>query len=287
MKLASPAKLNLFFRVLRKREDGFHEIASLYQAINLMDEIQIEPSTKDVFTCTDPTLDLGASNLVARALTIFRNRTQIHHPVAIHLRKEIPIEAGLAGGSGNAATTLWGLNELFNRPASIDDLKHWSAEMGSDISFFFSCGTAYCEGRGEKVTTVDSLPFSAWIAKPSFGLKTPTVYAHTNLGILKARDPRETMRKIFAQEGGYFNDLESAAFHLEPRLKKLKHQLEEIGFDKVVMTGSGTAFFCLGNCKPSPLYGVDFYFVQNAQRKSNAWYSYHKNEVCHEAEKDF
>lgn len=286
MRLASPAKLNLFFRVLRKREDGFHEIASLYQAINLMDELQIEPSNKDHFSCTDATLDLGASNLITKALKIFRNRTQIHQPVDIHLKKEIPVEAGLAGGSGNAATTLWGLNELFDRPASIDELKLWSAEMGSDISFFFSEGTAYCEGRGEKVKTLDSLPFSAWLAKPAFGLKTPSVYANTNLAILPLRNPRAVMQKIFAHEGGYFNDLEFAAFHLEPRLKKLKYQLEEMGFERVVMTGSGTAFFCLGNCKPLTLSGVDCYFVQNAQRKSNAWYSYHKNEAYHETEKD-
>ena len=251
-----------------------------------MDEMQIEPSEKDIFTCTDPSLDLGSSNLVTKALTIFRNRTGNHDPVSIHLKKKIPIEAGLAGGSGNAATTLWGLNELFQRPASIEELKQWSADLGSDVSFFFSLGTAYCEGKGEKVSTLETLPFSALIAKPKFGLRTSLVYSHTDPATLPARDPQGTLQRIFSKNEGYFNDLEYAAFQLEPRLMRLKQKLEEMGFEKVVMTGSGSAFFCLGNTKPLPLAGVDFYFVQNAQRKSDTWYSFDKDKTSHEAKAD-
>src|SRR3990167_2918479 len=115
MKLFSPGKINLFFRVLAKRSDGFHQIASLYQAIDLFDILTIERAELDSFTCTDPKLSCDHSNLISKALTLFRTHFSLDFGIRVHLEKRIPMEAGLGGGSSNAATLLWGVNELANR----------------------------------------------------------------------------------------------------------------------------------------------------------------------------
>ncbi|MES2198630.1 MAG: hypothetical protein V4489_00475, partial [Chlamydiota bacterium] len=108
----SPAKINVFFKVLRKREDGFHEISSLYQAITLFDTLQIRLSAKDEFTCSDPSLSLDHTNLVNKALNLFRKKTGSSDQFSIHLDKKIPMQAGLGGGSSNAATALWAFSKL-------------------------------------------------------------------------------------------------------------------------------------------------------------------------------
>ena len=148
MKFLSPAKLNLFLRVLRKRSDGYHELASLFQAIDLVDALHVREVSEDRFSCSDPAL-LGPSNLVLRALKLFREKTGLQFPVEMHLEKRIPMQSGLGGGSSNAATALFALNVLAGRVATEEQLCAWSQEIGSDVPFFFSLGTAYCTGRGK------------------------------------------------------------------------------------------------------------------------------------------
>ena len=161
--LFSPAKINLYLHVIKKRTDGYHDISSLFQAIDLGDTLHFEWSNHepDKLTCTDPNLTTDSSNLIMKAVLLFRQKTDWHHPVSIHLEKRIPIQSGLGGGSSNAATTLWALNEKAGRPASIEQLQTWSAEIGSDIPFFFSEGTAHCLGRGEEVKSIPSIAHTA------------------------------------------------------------------------------------------------------------------------------
>lgn len=156
MILFSPAKINLFFRVLKKRDDGYHEIASLYQAIDLGDTLNITLNECDELSCSDPSLQTDESNLVLKAAALFRKKTALALYIKVHLHKQIPIQAGLGGGSSNAATTLWALNKLANCPASFQDLALWSCELGSDVAFFFSKGAAYCTGRGELFSSLDN-----------------------------------------------------------------------------------------------------------------------------------
>lgn len=250
--LLSPAKLNLFFRVLRKRPDGYHDIASLFQAIDLSDRLFFSWAEKDTITCTDPSIPCDGSNLVTKALTLFRSRFPIA-PVKIHIEKKIPIQAGLGGGSSNAATTLKGLNDLLGRPASLQQLIEMGTPIGSDVAFFFSSGTAYCTGRGEILEPFElPMPLTGWLAKPAYGLSTPLVYKNTRIEELPLRDPREAL-KNYPQ---FYNDLEISSFRLEPRLIALRNALQK-SFNQVTMTGSGTAFFCLGGT-PKPLEGVTF-----------------------------
>lgn len=146
--LFSPAKINLFLRVLGKRSDGYHEIASLFQAINLGDNLTFTLSEQDHLTCSDPHLPCDHTNLVIKAVHLFRKKTNLDTPVTIHLEKEIPSQAGLGGGSSNAATTLWALNALHNYPYTIGQLQIWSAEIGSDIPFFFLSGNSLLHRPG-------------------------------------------------------------------------------------------------------------------------------------------
>src|SRR3989338_5817579 len=148
LSLFSPAKINAFFRVLYKREDGFHEIASLYQSISLGDDLDISISDKDHFSCTESSL-LGEDNLVLRSLALFRKKTGCSHSFSVHLNKKIPIQAGLGGGSSNAATALFGFMKLAQLTIPKQILVFWASELGSDVPFFFSFGTAYATGRGE------------------------------------------------------------------------------------------------------------------------------------------
>lgn len=261
MRLFSPAKLNLFFRVLGKRTDGYHEIASLFQAINIGDFLTFEITTGgDELICSDSSLADDQSNLIFRALRLFREKTKESFGLRILLEKSIPIEAGLGGGSSNAATTLFALNELRKTRVEEKKLRDWGAEIGSDIPFFFSKGTAYCRGRGEIVRDIAHFPIvKGWIAKPlQKGLSTALVYQRYTPQPLK-KTP-------------FFNDLEPAAFSLMPELFHLKKQLLSCGFDQVSMTGSGTAFFCLGKKTAPFLSGVQFIPFQSVQR--GHWYEF-------------
>lgn len=115
-------------------------------------------ATEDLLICSDPSLHVDSNNLVIKALNLMRIKTGINQYFKVKLDKNIPMQAGLGGGSGNAATAMFAFNKLTSFPASQRDLKEWSADIGSDITFFFSSGTAYCTGRGEIVETLPSLP---------------------------------------------------------------------------------------------------------------------------------
>jgi 4-diphosphocytidyl-2-C-methyl-D-erythritol kinase len=269
----SPAKVNLFFRILHKRKDGYHEIASLYQAISLVDKLTVSLSNTDVFTCSDSSLSLGESNLVMQALSIFREKTGFTAPFQIHLDKKIPVEAGLGGGSSNAATALFAFQQLSGMCISKSTLMDWGALIGSDVPFFFSLGTAYATGRGEVLEEISpGEAFSMWIAKPSFGLSTPKVYQETKAALLPDRDPLRALKEYKRGEGVFYNDLEVPAFSLSPRLESLKITLLEAGFKQVVLSGSGTAFFCLGLKKPPKLPQVQFFLASTLQRRDQRWY---------------
>lgn len=262
----SPAKLNLFFRVLRKRSDGYHEIASLFQAIDLFDRLFVSEATSDQITCSDSRILCDDSNLVSKALHCFRKNYPVS-PVRIHIEKNIPIEGGLGGGSSNAASVLWALNERAGHPATVEELIEMGATIGSDVPFFFSKGTAYCTGRGE-IMTPFSLPepLMGYVAKPDYGLSTPLVYKEVARIEFSKKDPLKSL----VNYPEFFNDLEIPAFRIESRLKRLHEELQ-IHFKEVRLTGSGSAFFCLHG-EPKPIEGVKFYPFQSVQRPDLAWY---------------
>jgi 4-diphosphocytidyl-2-C-methyl-D-erythritol kinase len=271
--LSSPAKLNLFLRIINRRPDGYHALASLFQAVSLCDEITLSLADKDLLTCNVVGIPTDGSNLVLKAADLFRRKTGLRIGVKAHLEKKIPHQAGLGGGSGNAATTLWGLNELCGRPAKTDLLADWASEIGSDISFFFSQGTAYCTGRGEKVSLLDPLPNQTlWIVKPTEGLSTMDVYSRYNALAVEQRNADEHLESFLKGQPSYFNDLEEPAFAALPALLTLKQELKESGFHTVLMSGSGTAFFCLGEGTPPQREGLSSFNVHFLTRQQDRWY---------------
>ncbi|NGX60662.1 MAG: 4-diphosphocytidyl-2-C-methyl-D-erythritol kinase [Chlamydiae bacterium] len=241
MKLFSPAKLNLFLRIMGKRPDGYHELASLFQAISLGDQITLSLGERDTLSCSDPRVPCTRENLAWRAVELFRKKTGFISPVVVDIEKRIPMEAGLGGGSSNAATVLWGLNQLGGVGVSDEELQLWSSEMGMDVPFFFSGGTAYCTGRGECVE--DLLPLQAMrfsIFKMSEGLSTAKIYQTFRVEESSSRDPKELLEGFYRGKGEFVNDLEGPAFRLLPKLGEMKRELEgEV--QSVFMTGSGTA----------------------------------------------
>jgi 4-diphosphocytidyl-2-C-methyl-D-erythritol kinase len=273
LSLKSPAKINLFLRILRARPDGYHELASLFQTIDLCDTLYLQTADADTLTCTDPCLPTDHTNLVSKAVQLFRRKTGITSRFAIHLQKKIPQQAGLGGGSSNAATALWGLNFLSGRPAAESELAAWGAEIGSDISFFLSQGTAYCTGRGEIVRSL--LPLKSLqlcIVKPPQGLSTPQVYGKLNLKEVPDCDPELALASFLSGSSDYFNDLEQPAFEVMPALAVLKQHLKDCGFSDVLMSGSGSSFFCIGNGDLSHLSNCLIFPVKFANREQNSWY---------------
>lgn len=273
--LKSPAKVNLFLRVVGRRADGYHNLASLFQVISLFDVIHFVLNDFDSLTCTDPTIPTDASNLICKAVKLFRQKVGINFGLRVHLEKNIPHQAGLGGGSSNAATTLWALNELLGHPATIDDLLHWSAELGSDVPFFFSHGTAYCTGRGEIVRPLQPPPQKLfWVVKPDFGLSTPHVFQQLQFDKLLQRDPERSLAECLSGNLSLFNDLEEPAFALSPELELMKKELLGSGFSSVVMTGSGSAFMCFGEGKIIPSETTKRFFEVNfVNREVGSWYN--------------
>ncbi len=253
--LKSPSKINLFLRILGKRKDGYHEIASLFQAISLHDNLSVSLLPPSVMTdkleCAAPGVPTDGTNLVLQAFENFRQATGSTRHFRARLEKRVPHAAGLGGGSANAATALWAANKLTGEKCSDKDLAEIGARFGSDISFFFTNGSAYCTGKGDKMMEIDRLnPNVLYIVKPAESLSTRDVFNALDVEKCKQgknpRDLLETMKKgvIFAD---FVNDLEEPSFRLVPRLKEIKAALYGAGFN-VSATAIVFFFHCLLTC---------------------------------------
>ena len=294
LELFSPAKINVFLRVVRRREDGFHDLASLFHVIDLGDTMNVtklaDSAAKDELTCNVADVPVDDSNLVIKAADLFRRKTGDTSHFRVHLEKRVPHGAGMGGGSGNAATMLWAANELCGRPASVEDLLDWSGEIGSDISVFFSEGAAYCTGRGEIVENVEppiSLDTPLLLVKPPIGLSTPQIFKALDLNRRSTSDPLDILKQIKISSSlnseMVVNDLEQPAFDTLPELKQLKDKLQEEGdFDVVFMTGSGSTLVCVGSDKPPEFLSEVPYkdlFISPARlitREQDKWYQFNR-----------
>lgn len=256
LNLFSPAKINLFLRVTNRRDDGYHELSTLMQAVDLGDFISLAFSTSDFFSCSDPSIECDRGNLCMKALALFREKTGLRDPVSIKLTKNIPSQAGLGGGSGNAATTLWGLNKLFHSPVSEETLRIWSVQLGADVPFFFSLGTAHCTGIGERMHPETPLAQTYYLHKPAASLSTAAVFN------------KFCLEKATQEDRLYQNDLEIPAFAACPSLFELKKRLERC-YERVFMTGTGSSLIGVGGEHKE---GVA---MQPINRKPGSWYPYY------------
>ena len=179
------AKVNLFLRVLRRREDGFHEIETFMAPITLCDSLELESANAFEFRCDEPGL-AGDDNLVVRAARLFFSETNRAPKVRLTLRKEIPHGAGLGGGSSDAAAALRGLNRFFDAGLSSEKLMTLAAQLGSDVSFFVNETAATCSGRGEIVTPA-ALPVPLMFAAAEIRIRGAELHGPIHVGRRRAK----------------------------------------------------------------------------------------------------
>jgi len=255
----SPCKVNLLLNILGRRPDGFHELETVMHPVNVFDTLDFVRVTRGLhLTCSDPSLPTDSGNLVHRAAMAFLHKTEIRDGVRIHLEKRIPLAAGLGGGSGNAATTLIGLNEIFGKPLSTKALHTIAESLGSDIPFFLQTRPALATGRGEKVQSLDSFPAlrgaSFLLVHPGFGIAT--AWAYQNLArfpdALNGRPDRARKLVSALQDGNlnaagaeFYNSLEAPALEKYPVLALYQEFLREHGAAATLMSGSGSTTFAV------------------------------------------
>ncbi len=257
--LASPCKVNLCLNILGRREDGFHELESLMLPLPISDELRMERGKAGVrLSCSDPRLPADESNLVYQAAREFFGVVATGEGATIHLQKNLPLAAGIGAGSANAAYTLRGLNELWDRPLSDNSLQNLASGIGSDVPFFLEDGPAIVTGRGEKIRVLEPMAalsnLGLLMVNPGFSVSTPWAYgqlaSHLNTNKSKrgmadsladelARGSLENARDFF------FNSLEKPVFEKHAVLPVIRDFLESNGASVAMMSGSGATMFAL------------------------------------------
>jgi 4-diphosphocytidyl-2-C-methyl-D-erythritol kinase len=246
----APAKVNLFLEVLGKRPDGYHDIATLMVALRLYDTLVFRADSSLTLRCSDTRLSAGTDNLVTKAARLLQDSTGCKQGASIRLVKRIPMAAGLAGGSTDAAATLLGLNHLWQLGLSDADLARLGAEIGSDIPFFFDTPAAWCTGRGEIVTPLE-LPAALHFVLlcPSFGLPTAGVYKTVVVPPTPTSGDgiQQALAKGDVDNIGRLmhNRLQTAAESFDPRIAEYAGMLEETKPAGSLMSGSGSTLFAL------------------------------------------
>jgi 4-diphosphocytidyl-2-C-methyl-D-erythritol kinase len=248
--LKAPAKINLFLYVINRRPDGYHNIESLMQAVDLYDEVTLEKSDTIEISCSDPSLPANEENLAFKAAARLRDR--YYFPgVRIGLLKNIPSGAGLGGGSSDAAFVLRGLIKLYGLRPAPEDLTEIAASVGSDVPFFLTRGQALIEGRGEVVKPVRlPLNYGIVIVTPPISISTAEVYGRAKLGLTSRAgnlllSKRIGISKLMRASSEFRNDLENIVISHYPDLAEVKRSLLGTGAFYCSMTGSGSSFFGL------------------------------------------
>lgn len=249
----APAKINLTLDVLYKRPDNYHEVEMIMTTVDLADRIGLETRKDGLIKIisADRFVPDDDRNFAYQAAKLLKDTYGIKEGVSITIEKEIPIAAGLAGGSSDAAATLRGLNELWELNLSMDELAEHGAKIGSDVSFCVYGGTALATGRGEKIRELPAPPTS-WVvlAKPKIGVSTADVYGGLKIDGLQHPDTKQMIQAIetddyelLCQSVG--NVLETVTFKLHPEVITIKEQMQRFGADAVLMSGSGPTVFGL------------------------------------------
>jgi 4-diphosphocytidyl-2-C-methyl-D-erythritol kinase len=254
--IGSSAKVNLFLEVLSRREDGYHEIETVFQEIAIFDEVEIElwpGGGGDLDFASDPAgLAPPGENLVERAVRAFRESTGARDPLRVRLRKTIPTGSGLGGGSSNAAAVLAALDRMLGTRLPLSRLEALAASLGSDCAFFLHGGSAIGRGRGERIEPLEDFPPRFFLVfVPPVAVSTATVYAAISPALKAHRSVRRIPLADFQSADlvrfalALHNRLEAAAFERHPELKGAADVLRASGMDPVHLTGSGGGLFAV------------------------------------------
>ena len=246
----TPAKINLTLRVLSRRPDGFHELDTVFQAIDLWDTLEFEPADSVVLTTDHPELTDDASNLARRAATLLRETSGVSGGVSIRLLKRIPLQSGLGGGSSDAAATLLACARLWGLDNGIADLEPLATRLGADVPFFLHGGTARGTARGDRIDRLQAFgeyplllglpPFgsptaevferaSEWLTLPANNVNFPALFGH------KWKQPNDL--------AFFGNDLQQGVFTVWPELRRFREGLLAAGASTALMSGSGSTVF--------------------------------------------
>ncbi len=245
------AKINLGLDVVQKLPNGYHEVRMVMQTVGIYDELTLEKTDEGIYLTTDSgELPTDENNLIYRAAKLMQQTCQIKGGVRIHLKKTIPIAAGMAGGSTDAAATMKGMNNLFGLGLSVPELMNLSVPIGADVPYCILGGTALAEGIGEKLTALPAAPAChVLIAKPDISVSTKYVYEHLdNAGVPHHPDIDGMVSAIHAGSlPGILerleNVLEAVTIPLHPVIADLKKRMLELGAAGSLMSGSGPTVF--------------------------------------------
>lgn len=250
MKINANAKINLVLDVVRKRDDGFHDVNMIMQTIDLCDIVTLEKAESEItLSGSDPGLKYDESNLAYKAAKLFYNETKIQGGVKIHLEKNIPVCAGMAGGSSDAAAVLSGLNEIYKRPLEKEKLLELGALLGSDVPYCILKGTAVAKGRGEILEPIaDFMAENIVIVKPEIDISTPWAYreldkkdiVHPKTDLAAEYINLKEREKLYPL---FENVFETVVFEEYPEVKKIKEEMLGFGCEAALMSGSGPTVF--------------------------------------------
>jgi len=267
MKIHSPAKINLFLKITGKRPDGYHDLITLMCCIDLYDTISIAFNAKKISViCNNPKVPEDKTNLAHSAATLFLKSLNKQECVEICINKNIPVGAGLGGGSSNAASVLLGLNHYYGSPFSQEELMSMGQSIGADVPFFIFKKPAIASGIGENLEAYEGLtPYKILLIYPGFSVSTTKVYNNFNLGLTKIKKKHNfhlSKNQEFNIEYHLYNDLEKVTASWYPDIIAVKEALLRHGARGALMTGSGPTIFGL---------------FSNTEKAQSANYSLSKN----------
>ena len=249
----APAKINLSLDILKKREDGYHELKMIMQTVSLYDELYIEEADEISMECNKPDIPLNNKNLAWKAADAFFEYTSINKGCKINLIKHIPDGAGLGGGSSDAATVLLALNDIYKTNLIDNELINIAVKIGADVPFFILKGTCLAEGIGEKLTKIENNtnPF-VLIHKPSFSISTKWAYENLKLNDKNSYDINKIIDNLKKPEYNFsdiFNYLEDVSVSKFTEINDIKNKMKNLGATASLMSGSGSSVFGIFNNK--------------------------------------
>ena len=260
MIIYSPAKLNLYLEILGKRQDGYHNIRTIFERISLFDKITLDVNPSGVIIIKSASGDIpkDSNNIAYKAAKLLKDDFGIKDGVDIEIEKNIPVGAGLGGGSSNAASVLVGLNKIWKLGLNKKKLVEYAAKLGSDVAFFiYEYAFALGESRGEKITPLNwKRKFWHILLVPKFSVSTRLIYQELD----KSDDwSKRAFKKTDRIEKILFNRLEDITFKKYPEVKKAKDILREQGLDNVLMSGSGSSVFGIIKSRKEGLKSARFF----------------------------
>lgn len=244
IEVKSPAKINIGLNIIKKRDDGFHDLETIFYPINLYDEIGFTKSDKFSFNSNDENLNNEKTNLIIKAKDLLENYSGLPLPVEIYLNKNIPIGAGLGGGSSNAASTLIALTKLYRLNIVKNHLSHLALSLGSDVPYFLNPVPSFAESRGESLYPIPfKLDKYLLIVNP--GIHVATRWA---FGLIHPKHPEISLKTLLGQDKITsddiiriaFNDFEKIVFEHFPEIKDIKEKILNFGAAYSMMTGTGS-----------------------------------------------